>query len=273
MSGSELTRRAVAQAQRFGAEILAPVSVTSLSVDGGYKRVTLSDGKELVSRTVIVATGMTYRELQAEGISGYLGAGVYYGSAITEARSCLGCRVVVVGGGNSAGQSAVYLSRFAKEVLLVVRRQALEPTMSHYLIQQLASLPNVKIRTCSVADRVEGQGHMQKVWLKSLADGSICGEDAEALFIFIGTRPHSDWLPESVMRDAKGFVLTGHDAQIADDSRKSGKSLANRNCWRRRFPACLPLESVRAGAMNRVASAVAEGAIAVRLASDYLART
>src|SRR5215831_8702130 len=156
--GSELTRRAVAQAKKFGAEILVPVSVVGLSVDGGYKRVALADGRELVARAVITATGMNYRELPAEGISDYIGAGVYYGAASTEAYSCRDCRVVVIGGGNAAGQSAVYLSRFAREVSLVVRREGLNATMSHYLIQQLAALPNVRIRYCTVAERVEGQG-------------------------------------------------------------------------------------------------------------------
>lgn len=163
VSGSELTRRAVAQAQRFGAEILVPVSVAGLSVDGGYKRVALADGRELVTRAVITATGMTYRELPAEGISDYIGAGVYYGAAITEAHSCRGCRVIVIGGGNSAGQSAVYLSRFAREVSLVVRRNGLNTTMSHYLVQQLAALPNVRILPCMVAERVEGQGRLERV--------------------------------------------------------------------------------------------------------------
>ncbi len=273
ISGTELTRRAVAQAQRFGAEILAPISVTGLSVDGGYKRVSLSNGKELISRVVIVATGMTYRELQAEGISGYIGAGVYYGSAVIEAQSCRGYRVIVVGGGNSAGQSAAHLSRFAQEVLLIVRREGLEPTMSHYLIQQLAALPNVKIRSCTVTERVEGQGHMQKVWLKSLADGSISEEEADALFIFIGSRPHSDWLPDSVFRNAKGFVLTGRDAQITEGFSRIWKESRDPMLLETTVPGVFAAGDVRAGAMNRVASAVAEGAIAVRLAADYLART
>jgi thioredoxin reductase (NADPH) len=273
VSGSELTRRAVAQAQRFGAEILVPVSVAGLSVDGGYKRVVLADGRELVTRAVITATGMTYRELPAEGISDYIGAGVYYGAASTEAHSCRGCRVIVIGGGNSAGQSAVYLSRFAREVSLVVRRDSLNPTMSHYLIQQLAALPNVRIRTCTVADRLEGQGRLQRVWLKSLVDQSVSTEDAEALFIFIGTRPHSDWLPPSVLRNAKGFVLTGRDAEIAEAFSKTWKETREPMLLETTIPGVFAAGDVRAGAMNRVASAVAEGATAVRLVSDYLART
>src|SRR5262249_7809875 len=190
-----------------------------------------------------------------------------------EAQSCRGCRVIVVGGGNSAGQSAAHLSRFAREVILIVRRESLAPTMSHYLVQQLAALPNVKIRSCTVAERVEGDGHMQKVWLKSLANGTVTEEVADALFVFIGTRPHSDWLPESVARDAKGFVLTGRDAQISDGFSRIWKEPREPMLLETIVPGVFAAGDVRAGALNRVASAVAEGAIAVRLASDYLART
>jgi thioredoxin reductase (NADPH) len=273
VSGSELTRRAVAQAQRFGAEILAPVSVAGLSVDEGYKQVALADGRVLLTRAVITATGMTYRELEAEGIADYIGAGVYYGAALTEAHSCRDRRVIVIGGGNSAGQSAVYLSRFAREVRLVVRRDSLAPTMSHYLIQQLAALPNVGILPSMVAERVEGQGRLQKVSLKSLVDQSVSTEDADALFIFIGTRPHSDWLPPSVLRNAKGFVLTGRDAEIAEDFSKTWKETRDPMLLETTIPGVFAAGDVRAGAMNRVASAVAEGAMAVRMVSDYLART
>jgi thioredoxin reductase (NADPH) len=273
VSGSELTRRAVAQAKRFGAEILVPVSVVGLSVDGGYKRVALADGRELVARAVITATGMTYRELPAEGISDYIGAGVYYGAASTEAYSCRDCRVVVIGGGNAAGQSTVYLSRFAREVSLVVRREGLNATMSHYLIQQLAGLPNVRIRHCTVAERVEGQGRLERVWLRSLVNQSLSAEDVDALFIFIGTRPHSDWLPPSVLRNAKGFVLTGRDAAITEAFPKTWKETREPMLLETSVPGVFAAGDVRAGAMNRVASAVAEGAIAVRLVSDYLAQT
>jgi len=273
VSGGELTRRAVAQAQRFGAEMLVPVAVSGLSVDEGYKRVALTDGRELLTRAVITATGMTYRELSAEGISEYIGAGVYYGAALTEGHACRGCRVVVIGGGNSAGQSAVYLSRFAREVSLIVRRENLNATMSHYLIQQLAALPNVQIRPCMVAERVGGEGRLQKIWLKSLVDQSVSAEDADALFIFIGTRPHSDWLPPSVLRDSKGFVLTGRDAEVAEDFPKFWKETRDPMLLETTIPGVFAAGDVRAGAMNRVVSAVAEGAMAVRFVSDYLART
>jgi thioredoxin reductase (NADPH) len=242
-------------------------------VDGGYKRIALSDGRELVTRAVITATGMTYRELPAEGVSEFIGAGVYYGAANTEAQSCRGCRVVVIGGGNSAGQSAVHLSRYAREVSLVVRRDSLAPTMSYYLIQQLAGLSNVQIRASTVAERVEGKGRLERVWLKSLVDDSVSTEDVDALFIFIGTRPHSDWLPPAVLRNAKGFVLTGRDAEVAEAFSKTWKETREPMLLETTIPGVFAAGDVRAGAMNRVASAVGEGAMAVRLVSDYLART
>jgi len=273
VSGSELTRRALAQAQRLGAEFLVPVTVSGVCVDQGYKRVVLSDGRELLTRAVIAATGMTYREHPAEGIAACTGAGVYYGAAVTEAVSCRNSRVVIVGGGNSAGQSAVYLSQFAKEVHIVVRRNSLEETMSHYLINQIAGISNIRIRPRTVVERVEGDGRLERIFLRSDNMESPVAENADAVFVFIGTRPHSEWLPSSVLRNAKGFVLTGHDATFAEAYSKTWKE--------NREP--LPLETtvagvfaagdLRAGAMNRVASAVGEGAMAVRLVTDYLART
>src|SRR5262249_1328862 len=158
ISGSELTRRAVAQAQRLGAEFLVPVTVGGVSVAGGYKRVVLADGRELQARAILAATGMTYREHSADGIAACTGAGVYYCAAVTEANLCRNRRVVVVGGGNSAGQSAVYLSRFASEVSVVVRRGTLAETMSHYLRDQLAAIPNIRVRPRTIVDRCEGQG-------------------------------------------------------------------------------------------------------------------
>jgi thioredoxin reductase (NADPH) len=273
VSGSELTRRAVAQAQRLGAEILVPITASGLSIDGGYKRLTLNNGRELLSRAVIAATGMTYREHEAEGISAFTGAGVYYGAAMTEAISCRERRIAIIGGGNSAGQSAVYLSRFATEVNVVIRGNGLSETMSHYLVDQISRLPNIRIRTHTIVERVEGEGRLERIRLRSLENDSVALEAMDALFIFIGTRPHSRWLPPSVLQDAKGFILTGQDATLAEGFRRVWKET--------REP--LPLETsvagvfaagdIRAGAMNRVASAVGEGSMAVQLVHDYLSRT
>jgi thioredoxin reductase (NADPH) len=273
ISGSELTRRAVAQAQRLGAEFLVPVTVTGVSVDGGYKRLALADGRQVQTRAVLAATGMTYREHTAEGIAACTGAGVYYGAAVTEAHSCRSRRVVIVGGGNSAGQSAVYLSRFACDVDVVIRRSSLSETMSHYLRDQLAAIPNIRIRPRTVLERCEGQGRLERIWLRSLDDDSVVSEDVDAVFVFIGTRPHSEWLPISVLRNPKGFVLTGRDVALADGFRKTWKESREPMPLETSTAGIFAAGDVRAGAMNRVASAVGEGAMAVRLVTDYLAQT
>jgi thioredoxin reductase (NADPH) len=273
VSGSDLTRRALLQAQRLGAEFLAPLEVTGISIDAGYKRLMLADGRELVTRAMLAATGMLYREHPAPGVAEFTGAGVYYGAATTEAPAISGRRVLVVGGGNSAGQGAMYLSRHAREVRIVVRRDGLRDTMSRYLIDQIAKTPNIRVRPRTRIDRVEGNGRVERVAFTSLDDNSCCVEEADALFVFIGTHPRSGWLPPEVLRDAKGFVLTGRDLIASDGYARIWKE--------RREP--LPLETsvagvfaagdLRAGALNRVASAVGEGSMAVRLAHDYLALT
>jgi thioredoxin reductase (NADPH) len=272
VTGSELARRALAQAQRLGAEFLVPVCVTGVAVAGNYKRVVLDGNKEIATRAVIASTGMTYREHEAQGIASFAGAGVYYGAAVTEARSCRDCRVVVIGGGNSAGQGAVYLSRFACEVDVVIRRSDLSDTMSRYLIDQLRSLPNVRIRSKTVVERVDGDGRLQQVWFKSLGDNSVNVESVDAVFVFIGTRPHSDWLPSSVIRNSKGFVLTGRDAAVNDGFAKVWKEDREPMLLETTVPGIFAAGDVRATAMNRVASAVGEGSMAVRLVSEYLSR-
>jgi thioredoxin reductase (NADPH) len=181
--------------------------------------------------------------------------------------------VLVIGGGNTAGQSAVYLSRFASEVLIIVRRDSLHETMSHYLVEQIANLPNVSVRTGMEVDHVEGEGRLERVWLRSCHNGEVIMNEAEALFVFIGSKPHSDWLPPNVLRNAKGFVLTGRDLLTEEEFPR---------IWKEPFEP-LPLETsvaglfaagdVRAGAMNRVASAVGEGSMAIKHVLDYLGRT
>jgi thioredoxin reductase (NADPH) len=273
VSGNELTRRAVTQAQRLGAEFLVPLEVTGVSIDAGYKRLTLSDGRELVTRTMLAATGMAYREHPAAGVSEHTGAGVYYGAAATEAPVCGGRQVMIVGGGNSAGQSAMYLSRYAKEVQILLRGDSLDPTMSRYLIDQIEKTSNIRVRTRTEVECIEGSGRVERVVLKSRDDGTCHAENVDAVFVFIGTKPRSDWLPANVLRDPKGFVLTGRDV-VAD--------AAYPRIWKERreplaletsVPGVFAAGDIRAGAMNRVASAVGEGSMAVRSVHDYLALT
>jgi len=273
VSGSDLTRRALMQAQRLGAEFLAPLEATGISIDAGYKRLMLADGRELVTRALLAATGMLYREHPALGVAELTGAGVYYGAAITEAPAISGRRVLVVGGGNSAGQGAMYLARHAKEVEIVVRRDGLRDTMSPYLIDQIAKTPNIRLRPRAQIERVEGEGHVERVALTSLDDGSCRVEEADVLFVFIGTRPRSDWLPPEVLRDPKGFVLTGRDMMAADGYARIWKERREPLPLETSVPGVFAAGDLRAGAMNRVASAVGEGSMVVRLAHDYLALT
>jgi thioredoxin reductase (NADPH) len=272
VSGSELTRRAVAQAQRLGAEMVIPLELTGVSIDAGYKRLTLSDGREIVTRSLLAATGMEYREHPSPGVAEHTGAGVYYGSATTEAPVCSNQRVLVIGGGNSAGQAAMYLSRYANEVQIVIRRDSLRDTMSQYLIEQIEKTPNIRLRVGTELERVHGTDRVERITLKA-EDGSSVEEDADAVFVFIGTRPRSGWLPDDVLRDDKGFVLTGRE--LSADARYS-------RTWKERRPPMLLETSVpgifaagdiRAGAMNRVASAVGEGSMAVKFVHEYLAQT
>jgi len=201
VSGSELTRRAVTQAQRLGAEFLVPLEAIGVSIEAGYKRLALGDGREIVTRTLLAATGMAYREHPAPGMSEFAGAGVYYGASATEAPVLAGRRVVVVGGGNSAGQSAMYLSRYAKDVQIVVRSESLRESMSQYLVEQIAKTPNVRLRPLTQVERVEGSGHVERVAFQPTGGGPSQVEDVDAVFVFIGTRPRSDWLPAGVRRE------------------------------------------------------------------------
>ena len=273
VSGTELTRRAVTQAQRLGAEFLVPVEVCGVSVEAGYKHLRLSDGREIVTRTILAATGMAYREHTASGISEHTGAGVYYGAAVTEAPAFKDRRVFVVGGGNSAGQGAMYLARYAKDVHIVVRRDSLKETMSQYLIEQIEKTSNIHLRGLTEIERVEGDGHVQRVALKASADGTTLVEEADALFVFIGTKPLSEWLPAGVLRDAKGFVLTGRDLATHDAFTKTWKEKREPWSLETSVPGVFAAGDIRAGAMNRVASAVAEGSMVVRFVHEYLALT
>ncbi|HYX19604.1 MAG TPA: FAD-dependent oxidoreductase [Thermoanaerobaculia bacterium] len=273
VSGSELTRRALAQAQRLGAEFLVPFEVTGVTVDGGYKHLALRDGRELITRTMLAATGMAYREHPAPGMAEHTGAGVYYGAATTEAPAFRGKRVIVVGGGNSAGQGAMHLARYAEDVQIVVRREGLKDTMSQYLIEQIAKTPNVRLRAGTDIAGVEGEGRVERVTLRAVRDGSCRTESVDAVFVFIGARPISDWLPAGVLRDAKGFVLTGRDLMAAEAYAKTWKETREPLPLETSVPGIFAAGDIRAGAMNRVASAVGEGSMVVRLAHEYLALT
>jgi len=273
VSGRDLTARALQQAQRLGAEFLSPLGVIDACLEGGYTRLTLTDGRSLVSRTMVAATGMAYREHTATGCKEFTGRGVYYGAAMTEARACTGGRVLVIGGGNSAGQAAMHLSRFAKEVEIVIRRDSLKATMSQYLIDQLESTPNVRLRPYTEVEAIEGGEHLEHVTLKSVQTGETSVEPADAVFIFIGTRPKSEWLPPSVLRNQKGFIVTGRDLLALEPFPRLWKASREPLLFETSVPGVFAAGDVRAGAMNRCAIAVGEGSNVVRSVHEYLALT
>jgi thioredoxin reductase (NADPH) len=198
---------------------------------------------------------------------------VYYGAAVTEAGALRDRRVVVVGGGNSAGQGAMHLARYAREVLIVIHRDTLRGTMSPYLIEQIERTPNIRLVRLTEVERVEGDGRVEQVTLKSLDDGSSRPEAADAVFIFIGTRPRSDWLPPSVLRDDRGFVLTGRDLMAADGFPRTWKEQREPLLLETSVPGIFAAGDLRARAITRVASAVGEGSMSVRLVQEYLGLT
>jgi thioredoxin reductase (NADPH) len=213
---------------------------------------------------------MMYREHPAPGVAEHTGAGVYYGAATAEAPAFKGRRVLVIGGGNSAGQGAMYLARYAEDVQIVVRREDLRGSMSQYLLDQIAKTPNIRLTARTELERVEGEGHVERVTLKSI-DGTCRVEETDALFVFIGTQPRSEWLPAEVLRDEKGFVLTGRDLIAAEGFTRIWKERREPLTLESSVPGLFAAGDLRAGAMNRVASAVGEGSMVVRLAHEYLA--
>ncbi len=270
VSGSQLTERARRQAAKFGAEILTARDVVELSADGSAKVVTFGDGSQVRAHVVVVATGVSYRDLDAVGCADLTGRGVYYGSAATEAEDCRDRDVYIVGGANSAGQAALFFSRVAKSVTLVVRGDALEHSMSYYLIQQLRAIPNVDVRLCTVVDEVVGDEHLDALVLRDLPTGGTERVDASHLFVFIGAQPRTDWLTGVLERDQRGFLLTGPDLML-EGRRPHGWPL-DRDPWplEASLPGVFVAGDVRADSVKRVASAVGEGAMAVTLAHRYL---
>lgn len=271
LSGSELARRAITQATRFGVEFLSPQEVSSISTDGQYKTIHLADGSTINTRAVVITTGVDYRKLPAEGAADLTGAGIYYGAAMTEANACRDKEVYIVGGGNSAGQGAVYLSQFAKTVRILIRKPDLTATMSSYLIDQINAIPNIEVHGRRQVLQAKGNGHLEALLLENMEDQSAFEVPADALFIFIGARPYTDWLDGQIIRNQKGYLKTGNDLMADPAFAKIWKRDREPFLLETCVPGIFAAGDVRAGAMNRVASAVGEGAMAIKFVHEYLA--
>jgi thioredoxin reductase (NADPH) len=271
ISGSELTRRAVLQAERFGTEILRPQEVVGLRTQSTYHVLSLSDGTELSCHALIISTGVSYRKLDVPGLEELTGAGVYYGAAITEAISCRNSDVYVVGGGNSAGQAAVYLAKFANNVGILCRGNGLGSSMSQYLVDQINNTHNILVRSCTSVVGVTGQNNLQSITVRDTNTGQEETLPASALFIFIGAVPHTDWCSGVLQRDQYGFILTGPDL-MGDGQRPTGWPLTREPFFlESSVPGIFVAGDVRQQSIKRVASAVGEGAMAVAFIHKYLA--
>jgi thioredoxin reductase (NADPH) len=265
LSGSDLARRATDQARRLGAELLTVQEAVGLRAEGAARLVELTDGTALSASCVLVASGVSYRRLDTPGFSELTGAGIYYGAAMTEARGCADQHVVVIGGANAAGQAAVYFSGYAARVTMLVRGPSLERSMSYYLIEQIAALPNVEVRTGTSAVAAEGEdGHLRRLRV----DGPRGEQTLEvsACFVFIGASPHTDWLAGVVARDERGFILAGRDAQANGWQLEREPFMLETT-----LPGVFVAGDVRARSIKRVASAVGEGSMAISLIHEYLA--
>jgi thioredoxin reductase (NADPH) len=269
VSGSELARRATTQARRFGAEIIAVQDACQLEARGAARVVCLAGGAELSAHTVLIATGVDYRRLNAPGLETLTGRGVYYGAAIAEAQNVSGQDVYLVGGANSAGQAAVYLARFARQVTLVVRADRLDKGMSHYLIEQVRAMPNIRVQLNSEVVAAFGEEHLEAI---TIADRSVGTEQrvaADFLFVFIGAYPHTEWVGEAIARDERGFIVSG--AELLRDGTSPRWALEREPLpLETSLPGVFVAGDVRRSSMKRVASAVGEGGMAVYLVHQYL---
>ncbi len=270
LSGSDLARRAITQATRFGIEFLSPVEVTKIEIQDSYKTIALSDGSNLKSKAVVIATGVDYRKLPNKGMDSLTGAGVYYGAATTEAHTCKDGCVYIVGGGNSAGQGAMYLSKFAKKVHIVIRRDSLDSTMSSYLIDQINNTENIELIPNSEIVEASGESHLEKVIVRNNKTEEEIEQEARAIFIFIGARPYTDWTGDKFLKDGKGFLMTGRDILDNEEGPKYWKQNKPPFLLETSVPGVFAAGDVRSGAMNRVASAVGEGSMSISLVHKYL---
>jgi thioredoxin reductase (NADPH) len=269
VSGGDLARRAAAQARKFGTEILNPQTACSVRADGPYRNIRLSDGSELSCFALVIATGVSYRQLEVPGIADLSGAGVFYGSAVADAMTYRGEDVFILGAGNSAGQAAMHLSRFANSVTMILRGDDIRKTMSQYLVDQIAETPNIIIQPRTLISAAHGDGRLSSLSLQDAA-GAVSTVPATALFIFIGASPRTEWLDVAIQRDQHGFVLTGPDLPRKGAQPRNWQLDRDPYLLETSIPGIFAVGDVRHGSVKRVASGVGEGAVAISFIHRYL---
>jgi thioredoxin reductase (NADPH) len=270
LSGADLTRRAMAQTLRFGTEILTPKTVKSIRLQDGYKITEMTDGSEVNSKTVLIATGVEYTKLEIPGLEKFTGAGVYYGAASVEAHACKDEIVYIVGGGNSACQAALHICRFAKEVNIVIRRESITKTAADYLIKNISNTPNINVHTHTEVVAVEGENVLEKITLKEVHTGEEKTVPAKALFIYIGAKPGTTWLDSLILKDEKGYIITGNELQKVKSFNTFWKPERKPLLPETNIPGIFACGDVRSTAMTGISSAVGEGAMAIRFVRKYL---
>ncbi len=272
LSGGDLARRAVAQAKRFNVEILSPQEVVSVRSEGPYRIVKLADDSEISCHALMIATGVQWRRLEAPGIDRLQGAGIYYGGGATEALSCKGENVYVIGGANSAGQAAMNFAKYAERVIILVRGDSLASTMSQYLIDQVKATANIQVWAHASVVEAHGDTHLEEISVLCSDSGKIERVPASSMFIFIGAQPRTDWLGSVVERDERGFILTGPDL-VRQGTRPKGWPL-DRDPFllETNVPGIFAVGDVRHGSVKRVASGVGEGSVAVQFIHQYLSK-
>jgi len=272
LSGNDLARRAVAQAQRFGVEILSPLEAVGVRTEGSYRIIKLADGHEISCHALMISTGVQWRRLEAPGIDRLQGAGIYYGGGATEALSCAGEIVYVVGGANSAGQAAMNFAKYAERVVILVRGDSLASTMSRYLIDQIKETSNIQLWAHASLVEAHGTTHLEEISVLCSDTNKIERVPASSMFIFIGALPRTDWLGDLVEHDERGFILTGPDL-IRDGQHPKGWNLERDPfLLETNVPGIFAVGDVRHGSVKRVASGVGEGSVAVQFIHQYLSK-
>ncbi len=269
LSGGELARRAVIQAERFGAELVTPKKAVSIKVDGQYRSVFMEDGSELRCQALLLACGVSYRRLDVPGIEAFIGAGVYYGASVSEAMFCANEDVYIVGGANSAGQAAIYFSKYARKVVMLVREDSLAKDMSKYLIDRIENTNNIEVKTNTRVVAVQGKRHLESVTIVNDKTHEEQTLPATLLFIFIGAEPHTDWLKGVVEGDEKGYILTGPDLMHDGQCPKIWPLDRDPFFLETSVPGVFAAGDVRHGSIKRVASSVGEGSMAVLFVHRY----